>query len=137
MLTPPPDRRTRKRLATRQRISDTASRLFVERGFDQVTVDQIAEAADVARMTVFNHFSRKEDMFFDLDEEGREDLLAALEKRDAGEPLPSKPYGCSLIGPSPNSALTSVSSKEEANDSWRRSEPAKRSRLAPGRYATN
>jgi AcrR family transcriptional regulator len=84
MLTPSPDRRTRKRLATRQRISDIASRLFVERGFDQVTVDEIAEAADVARMTVFNHFSRKEDMFFDLDEEGREDLLAALQKRAAG-----------------------------------------------------
>jgi AcrR family transcriptional regulator len=84
MLTTPPDRRTRKRLATRQRISDIASRLFVERGFDHVTVDEIAEAADVARMTVFNHFSRKEDMFFDLDEEGREDLLAALQKRGAG-----------------------------------------------------
>ncbi len=49
-----------------------------------MTVDEIAEAADVARMTVFNHFSHKEDMFFDLDEEGREDLLAALQKRDAG-----------------------------------------------------
>ena len=84
MLTTPPDRRTRKRLATRQRISDAATRLFVERGFDEVTVDEIAEAADVARMTVFNHFSRKEDMFFDLDEEGREDLLAALQNRDAG-----------------------------------------------------
>jgi AcrR family transcriptional regulator len=84
MLPTPPDRRTRKRLATRQRISNTATRLFVERGFDEVTVDEIAEAADVARMTVFNHFSRKEDMFFDLDEEGREDLLAALQKRDAG-----------------------------------------------------
>ena len=84
MLTAPPDRRTRKRLATRQRISDVATRLFVERGFDEVTVDEIAEAADVARMTVFNHFSRKEDMFFDLDDEGREDLLAALQKRDAG-----------------------------------------------------
>jgi AcrR family transcriptional regulator len=78
-----PDRRTRKRLETRQRISDIASRLFVERGFDAVTVDEIAEAADVARMTVFNHFPRKEDMFFDLDEEGREDLLAALQKRSA------------------------------------------------------
>lgn len=83
MTTLPPNRQTRKRLATRQRISDIASRLFVERGFDQVTVDEIAEAADVARMTVFNHFSRKEDMFFDLDEEGREDLLAALQKKDA------------------------------------------------------
>jgi len=83
MLPKLPDRRTRKRLATRQRISDAATRLFVERGFDEVTVDEIAEAADVARMTVFNHFSRKEDMFFDLDEEGREDLLTALQKRGA------------------------------------------------------
>jgi AcrR family transcriptional regulator len=83
-LPTPPDRRTRKRLATRQRISDVATRLFFERGFDQVTVDEIAEAADVARMTVFNHFSRKEDMFFDLDEEGREDLVAALQKRSTG-----------------------------------------------------
>ena len=33
------------------------------------------------RMTVFNHFSRKEDLFFDLDEEGREDLLDALQKK--------------------------------------------------------
>ena len=81
--TTPPDRQSRKRLATRQKISDVASRLFIERGFDKVTVDEIATAADVARMTVFNHFARKEDMFFDLDEQGREDLRAALEKRDA------------------------------------------------------
>jgi AcrR family transcriptional regulator len=79
----PPDRQSRKRLATRQKISDAASRLFIERGFDKVTVDEIATAADVARMTVFNHFARKEDMFFDLDEQGREDLRATLEKRDA------------------------------------------------------
>lgn len=84
MLPTPPDRRSRKRLATRQKISDTASRLFIERGFDKVTVDEIATAADVARMTVFNHFSRKEDMFFDLDERGREDLRSALEKREKG-----------------------------------------------------
>lgn len=77
-----PDRRTRKRLATRQAISDAATRLFNERGFDQVTVDDIAAAADVGRMTVFNHFARKEDMFFDLEEEGREDLRRALRDRD-------------------------------------------------------
>ncbi len=78
----PLDRRTRKRLATRQGISDAATRLFVERGFDNVTVDEIAEAADVGRMTVFNHFPRKEDMFFDRDEEGRETLRDALRQRD-------------------------------------------------------
>jgi AcrR family transcriptional regulator len=76
------DRRSRKRLATRQGISNTATRLFVERGFDHVTVDEIAAAADVGRMTVFNHFPRKEDMFFDLDEEGREILREALLRRD-------------------------------------------------------
>lgn len=81
-MSTPPDRRSRKRLATRQAISDTATRLFFERGFDAVTVDEIAVAADVGRMTVFNHFPRKEDMFFDRDEEGREVLRDALRDRD-------------------------------------------------------
>ncbi|MDB5564780.1 MAG: transcriptional regulator, TetR family [Tardiphaga sp.] len=80
----PSDRRSRKRLATRQGISDAATRLFIERGFDHVTVDDIADAADVGRMTVFNHFPRKEDMFFDRDEEGREMLREALRQRDPG-----------------------------------------------------
>lgn len=77
------NRQTRKRLATRQKISDVATRLFFERGFDDVRIDEIAEAADVSRMTVFNHFARKEDMFFDLDDEGRQDLLAAVQNRTA------------------------------------------------------
>ncbi|MGB7196067.1 MAG: TetR/AcrR family transcriptional regulator [Collimonas pratensis] len=76
------DLRSRKRLAMRQGISNAATRLFHERGFDHVTVDEIAAAADVGRMTVFNHFPRKEDMFFDRDEEGREILRAALRQRD-------------------------------------------------------
>jgi AcrR family transcriptional regulator len=80
----PTDRRARKRLAMRESISDVATRLFTERGFDQVTVDEIAEAADVGRMTVFNHFPRKEDMFFDRDEEIRETLRAALRHREPG-----------------------------------------------------
>ena len=80
------NRQTRKRLATRQKISDVATRLFFERGFDGVKIDEIAEAADVSRMTVFNHFPRKEDMFFDLDDEGRQDLLEALQKRKVETP---------------------------------------------------
>ncbi len=78
----PSDRRTRKRLATRQAISTAATHLFFKRGFDHVTVDEIAAAADVGRMTVFNHFPRKEDMFFDRDEEVRELLCEALRQRD-------------------------------------------------------
>ncbi|WCM29971.1 TetR/AcrR family transcriptional regulator [Sphingomonas sp. QA11] len=79
-----PDRRTRKRMATRQSISDTATRLFLERGFDRVTVDEIAEAADVGRMTVFNHFPRKEDMFFDREQEIQDVAFTAVRMRDTG-----------------------------------------------------
>ncbi|MDR3376078.1 MAG: TetR family transcriptional regulator [Ancalomicrobiaceae bacterium] len=79
----PSDLRSRKRLATREGISNVATRLFAERGFDHVTVDEIAIAADVGRKTVFNYFPRKEDMVFDRDEEGREVLREALRQRDA------------------------------------------------------
>ncbi len=78
------NRRTRKRLATRQSISDTATRLFLERGFDAVTIDDIAAAADVGRKTVFNHFPRKEDMFFDREEEIQALAFAAIRGRGAG-----------------------------------------------------
>ena len=78
------DRRTRKRLATRQAISDVATSLFFARGFDRVTIDEIAEAADVGRMTVFNHFPRKEDMFFDLDGEIQDLAFRAVREREAG-----------------------------------------------------
>lgn len=80
-MSTPPSRRARKRLATREHISDVATRLFFEHGFDRVTVADIAQAADVGRMTVFNYFPRKEDMFFDLDEPARADLVAAVRDR--------------------------------------------------------
>jgi AcrR family transcriptional regulator len=58
-------RRERKKLQTRQSISDVATALFLERGFDAVTIAEVAGAADVAVQTVFNHFPTKEDLFFD------------------------------------------------------------------------
>ncbi|WP_232660891.1 TetR family transcriptional regulator [Pseudonocardia sp. TRM90224] len=58
-------RRERKKQQTRQSISDIATALFVQRGFDAVTIAEIAAAADVAVQTVFNHFPAKEDLFFD------------------------------------------------------------------------
>jgi AcrR family transcriptional regulator len=58
-------RRERKKRQTRQAISDVATDLFIERGFDAVTVADVAKAADVAVQTVFNHFPTKEDLFFD------------------------------------------------------------------------
>jgi AcrR family transcriptional regulator len=72
-------------LVTRQTISDVATRLFFERGFDNVTIDEIAEAADVGRKTVFNHFPRKEDMFFDREEEIRDLAFTAIRTRKVGD----------------------------------------------------
>ena len=80
----PSDLRSRKRVAMRQHISDTATRLFADRGFDAVTVDEIAVSADVGRKTVFNYFPRKEDLFFDRDEQIRRILREALRHRGPG-----------------------------------------------------
>jgi TetR/AcrR family transcriptional regulator, cholesterol catabolism regulator len=58
----PLGRRERKRLATRDRIFECAVALFASRGYDGTTMEEIGECADVARATVFNYFSRKEDL---------------------------------------------------------------------------
>ena len=57
--------RERRKQETRQAISDIATRMFVERGFEEVTIAQVADAAGVAKMTVTNYFPRKEDLVFD------------------------------------------------------------------------
>ena len=59
------DRRARKKALTREAIRGVARRLFAEHGFDAVTIADVAREADVAVQTVFNHFSTKEDLFFD------------------------------------------------------------------------
>ncbi|MEU8825216.1 helix-turn-helix domain-containing protein [Streptomyces sp. NPDC048636] len=57
-----PDRRERRRQGTRSRIIDAALELFAECGYAATSVDAIAERADVARRTLFNHFPRKQDL---------------------------------------------------------------------------
>ncbi|WP_034270532.1 TetR/AcrR family transcriptional regulator [Actinospica robiniae] len=66
--------RERKKQQTRDEIAAVATRLFVERGFEKVTIAQVAEAAGVAKMTVTNHFPVKEDLVFDR----REAIIAGL-----------------------------------------------------------
>jgi AcrR family transcriptional regulator len=58
------DRRAQKKAQTRAQVRSTAQRLFAERGFDVVTIADIAREADVAVQTVFNHFATKEELFF-------------------------------------------------------------------------
>ncbi|MEU9985458.1 TetR family transcriptional regulator [Streptomyces sp. NPDC048045] len=77
--------RERKKRQTRQRISDVATVLFVERGFDKVTVAEIARAAGVSTMTVFNYFPRKEDLFLDRIPEAVEVFSEAVRRRGPGE----------------------------------------------------
>src|SRR5689334_24521679 len=69
---------------TRARIADVAARLFLERGFDAVTVAEIARVAGVSSVTVFNHFPRKEDLFLDRAADAVEVLRAAVRDRPAG-----------------------------------------------------
>ncbi len=79
--------RERKKQRTRQLIADTASRLFVERGFDTVPVAEVARAAEVSEATVFNYFPTKEDLVYQRMEVFEEELLTALRYRPAGEPI--------------------------------------------------
>lgn len=77
--------RERKKLRTRQRISGEATLLFIRRGFDQVTVAEVARAAEVSTMTVFNYFPRKEDLFLDRIPEARELIVRAVRERGTEE----------------------------------------------------
>jgi AcrR family transcriptional regulator len=69
---------------TRARIREVANRLFIERGYDAVTVAEVAREAAVSSVTVFNHFPRKEDLFLDRTDDAVEFLTAAVRDRAAG-----------------------------------------------------
>ncbi len=76
--------RARKKRVAREAIAATARRLFAERGFDRVTVAEIAAAADVTEKTVFNHFPTKVDLAFAGREQGIAQLVASITERPPG-----------------------------------------------------
>lgn len=79
--------RERKKQRARELIAETAQRLFRERGFDAVTVDEVAREAEVSRMTVFNYFPTKEDLFYVGLELYEERLLEAIRERPQGDSI--------------------------------------------------
>src|SRR3954466_6273886 len=76
--------RERKKRASREAIAATARRLFAERGFEAVTVADVAAAADVSEKTVFNHFATKEDPAFAGPERGIAQFVDAIAGRPPG-----------------------------------------------------
>ncbi|WP_406131499.1 TetR family transcriptional regulator [Streptomyces sp. NBC_00989] len=82
-----PGRRERKKAATRRALSETALQLFLERGFDNITVREIAEAADVSTTTLMNYFPTKEALVFDLDDELERSLVEAVTGRAPDMPV--------------------------------------------------
>jgi AcrR family transcriptional regulator len=79
--------RERKKRQTREEIANVATAMFADRGFENVTIAEVAVAAGVAKMTVTNHFPLKEDLVFDRAEHIVRGLPDAVAARPEGEPV--------------------------------------------------
>ena len=84
---PSEGRRERKRRQTRGRIEHAAMALFLDRGFDQTTIEDITDAADVSKRSFFDYFPSKEEVVFAWQDSFADALVAAIAARPANEPL--------------------------------------------------
>jgi len=82
-----PGLRQRKRQQTRERLTRAAMALFLERGFEATTLDDIAAAADISRRSFFHYFASKEDVVFAWQEESTAALIAAVAARPGSESM--------------------------------------------------
>lgn len=74
-----------KKQKTRKMVSDLALGLFMEKGYDKVTMADVATAAEVSVSTVFNYFPNKESLVFDLEDEIDADIVGAIRDRKKGQ----------------------------------------------------
>jgi AcrR family transcriptional regulator len=92
-----PSRRERRKREVRERILEAAMRRFIRQGFDDTTVDQIADDADVAQKTFFNYFPTKQQLFRELAAERIDELEEILaEERERGGSTQEKIEHCFL-----------------------------------------
>jgi AcrR family transcriptional regulator len=77
--------RERKKLATRLALHEAALRMVAERGLDAVSIDDIADRADVSPRTFFNYFSSKDDAVLGLDPDSSAEQVSAFLARPAHE----------------------------------------------------
>ena len=87
-MTEPIGRRERKKAQTRQSLAEAALELFLERGYDQVGVKEVADAADVSVTTLFKHFPGKEALLFDQEHDIEVALVTAVRERAPGQSIP-------------------------------------------------
>ncbi|WP_353943835.1 TetR family transcriptional regulator [Streptomyces sp. HUAS MG91] len=85
MTTPPPSLRELKKRRTRETLSETAVRLFLERGYDQVSVAEVAAAAEVSKPTLFRYFAAKEDLVLHRFADHEDEAARVVAGRAAGE----------------------------------------------------
>jgi AcrR family transcriptional regulator len=103
---PRPGLRERKKQQTRETIERVALKLFAERGFDETTVADIAEMADVSPRTIFSYFESKEDILFCQESSSFERLKAMLDQRPPGTTTADVMRGfLSSVEPHDDSAL--------------------------------
>ncbi|MFI5640206.1 TetR/AcrR family transcriptional regulator [Streptomyces goshikiensis] len=81
-------RRERKKAATRKALADAALRLFIEHGYDAVTLHDVAEAADVSTTTLLKYFPSKEALVFDEEADQEAALVSAVRDRAPGTTIP-------------------------------------------------
>ncbi|MFD7280899.1 TetR/AcrR family transcriptional regulator [Streptomyces sp. NPDC059862] len=78
--------RERKKERTRETIAATAIRLFLDKGFDQVSITEIAQAAEVSRRTLFAYFPTKEDLVLHRFADHESEAARVVRARPAGQP---------------------------------------------------
>jgi AcrR family transcriptional regulator len=84
-----PTLRDRRRAELREQIVLAALRLFAERGFSEITVEEIAQQAGVSLSTLFRHITCKDDLLAEVVRTGRAQIVANFQQRPAAEPAPA------------------------------------------------